>query len=231
MNERYYGVGIELLENGVFEPLVAETIVRALRVRRKLNPDKELVVVDAGANIGIFSVLMARHILGHGTVYAYEPQHQLFQVLCGNILLNNLHNNLLPFQKALGNENKSIDIPVLDFDVHGSYGSLSLVGKSADVGQTTTLVSSVDMVRIDSQKLLRVDLIKIDVEGGEFDVLVGAQRSIIRHKPIIICETGKSNKKDIVEFLSGYNYKFGQVGSNDIIAIPQAEAQMLGLLQ
>lgn len=59
------------------------------------------VVIDVGANIGAFSIPLAKFVGQKGAVVAFEPQRQLFQLLSANVALNEL-NNAFVYQKAVG---------------------------------------------------------------------------------------------------------------------------------
>ena len=68
------------------------------------------------------------------------------------------------------------------------------------------------------EKLKFIDLIKIDTEGEDFKVLLGAENIIKNFKPHIIIEMRETNKIDIIEFLSKFNYKFSII-SEKIVPI------------
>jgi len=68
--------------------------------------------------------------------------------------------------------------------------------------------------------LKRVDLIKIDVEGAELDVLLGATNTLSRFKPILQIEVKKDNEEVVLSLLEKHGYKVLKLGVVDFIAIP-----------
>ena len=59
------------------------------------------VVYDIGANVGAYSLLIAKHLNGRGRVYAFEPSFSTFAQLCGNVALNNCSQTVSPMYVAL----------------------------------------------------------------------------------------------------------------------------------
>lgn len=156
------------------------------------------VVLDVGANIGTHTVFFAKN-LPEGVVYAFEPQRLCFQMLCANVALNNL-TNVFAFQKAIGDQETVVKIPVLRPDVEFNSGSMSIEGNPA--GEDTPVTT------IDRLDLGRCDLIKIDVEGLELKVLEGARNTIAAFHPILFVENNNAeNSSQILSLLFGLNYK------------------------
>lgn len=84
------------------------------------------VVVDAGGNIGLFSLDFARLVGREGTVYAFEPHPFMFELLAGNMALN-VATNVKPYNAALGDApGTSIRVPDLDFHRWNCFACLSL---------------------------------------------------------------------------------------------------------
>jgi FkbM family methyltransferase len=130
-------------------------------LRRTLVPDG--VFVDVGANVGLFTVIGALSAL-HGRVIAYEPVSQLVELLRANVQLNWLTGRVLIRDVAVA---ERADRRPFAFDV-----SLQMLGSLAYGEQPNSLV---DVVSLDDElgHLDRIDLVKIDVEGGESAVLDG----------------------------------------------------------
>ena len=140
-------------------------------------------VIDAGANIGIFSVLAKKE--GACKVFAYEPNPTVFNILNKTIALNEMEGEILPNQCALGNENS-----IVKLEPDGlSASHLSSVGK-IDVTMTT----------IDHWHLKQpVHFIKADVEGAERDLLLGAQKTIAEwHPKLSLCTYHKPDDKKVL---------------------------------
>ena len=88
---RFYGVGIELLQGGAFSPAEINLSLGLLDLRRRYFGDG-VVAIDCGANIGVHAVEWAKHTTGWGSVTAFEAQERVLYALAGNIALNNCFN-------------------------------------------------------------------------------------------------------------------------------------------
>jgi FkbM family methyltransferase len=209
-----YGVGHDLLTKSCYEPEHVELFCNILRSRRTRCGDG-VVALDIGANIGVFTVEMARLMSGWGSVISYEPQELLFYALCANILLNNLDSNTKAVYAAVGGRAGKIRVPRLNFEEKGSYGSLELKGENTDLGQKLTeQMDLVPIVAIDDLELPRIDFMKIDVEGMELDVLVGATRTINRLHPILYVEHNKAGTDKLRAYLERLDYFIVAYGPN-----------------
>ena len=92
---------------------------------------------------------------------------------------------------------------------------MSKGGKIASSGEKIDVIK-LDDISISGNK--KINKIKIDTEGEDYKVLVGAENTIKNFKPDIIIETRESNKIEIFEFLSKFNYKFSII-SDKIIPV------------
>lgn len=122
------------------------------------------VVVDIGANVGCFTLLASRMVGPTGRVIAIEPERRAFEQLERNIELNAAC-NVLPRQVALGARDGEITFYTGSSSLFGSL----YPGDGQTPSQTVrmvTLASLMDEVAID-----RCDYMKIDCEGGEYDIL------------------------------------------------------------
>lgn len=156
-------------------------------------------IIDVGANIGTHTVFFAKKVKDKGRVYAFEPQRIIFQNLCANISLNWL-TNVECYNMALGKSSGYIFAPYLNYLQRKNFGGLRL-GKYTE-GEKIKLVA------IDSLKLEKCNLIKIDVEGMEADVLKGASKTISKHKPVLFVENNTEKySKNIIKYIQKLNYK------------------------
>lgn len=139
------------------------------------------VVVDAGAHIGVHTVLLA-HLASSGRVYAFEPAAQSHRFLVDNVERNGL-TNVVATHVALGD---SPGTTTLSFDPRWPAGAF--VAEHFSEHET----ESVERVRLDDwleeHGVERVDVIKLDVEGSELRVLDGAQRTLERTRPRLVVE-------------------------------------------
>lgn len=217
-----YGVGYQLLNASSFDPEEVNFALAVLSLRRQHHGDG-VTAIDCGANIGVHTVDWSRHMHGWGYTHAFEAQERVFYALAGNLAINNCL-NASAYHAAVGSECGQIKIPVADSLVPASFGSLEIKQHSRNefIGQaldyTEAAMQAVALTTIDSQHLSRVDFIKIDVEGMEIEVLKGAAETIQRSKPAMMIEIIKSDRIEIEQFLSDYQYLIYPMGIN-ILAV------------
>ena len=223
--ETAYGVGYELLETAAREPEEVNTAMTLLSLRRDYFGDG-VVGIDCGANIGLHAISWARKMTGWGQVIAIEAQERIYYALCGNITLNNVF-NAQARHAAVSREVGGMRIPVPNYLAPASFGSLELqrttnehVGQDIDYSQEAG--SDVAMISLDSMKLPRVDLIKIDVEGMELDVLAGATEILTHLKPCLLIERLKTNERTLFALLASYGYQLLPMGIN-VIAVHESD--------
>ena len=159
-------------------------------VLRALRPvvAEDSTCVDVGANIGLYTLGLS-HLAPRGHVYAFEPSPGAFECLRANLESNGV-TNVETFQGALSDRQGTIgfhDVPFFtagSFTAEeGSYLGTEAVGSTLVEVPCTTLDAFVESRRVD-----RVDVIKIDVEGAELSVLDGARRTLADHQPVVVME-------------------------------------------
>ncbi|MCX6742157.1 MAG: FkbM family methyltransferase [Candidatus Pacearchaeota archaeon] len=168
------------------------------------------VIVDIGANIGRYTVLGG--INSQAKIYSIEPEEDNFRILSKNVKLNNL-NNIELFKIALGNKKGNAKL-YKDCDSR-NYGGHSLKIKRKDF----------DIVKLDTfdnlfkDKVKKIDLVKIDVEGFELDVLKGMKVFLSENKiKNIILEIDKENCSTIIALLKKYGYSVKHIMYNNYLA-------------
>ena len=150
------------------------------------------VVIEAGANMGAFTVPIAKKAGRNGLVYAFEPQLMVFQQLCANLALNDLV-NVQAFNAGCGDESKWMPIVRPNPAAEENYGGFSL--KALQGGS---------MVKIRVEKLddaidpPRLNLIKADVEGMEPEVLRGASGLIAEFRPVLYVEAHNPDESPVL---------------------------------
>ena len=158
--------------------------------RRLLDPDS--VVIEVGANLGLHTVPLAK-IAASGQVICFEPQRLIFNVLCGNLALNNLI-NVRAYPWAVGEHHDVITVESTDYETPWNYGAFSIAAGLSGEGRFPGELKSepTEIVNLDdfapTANLPRLDLLKIDTEGFELAVLRGADRLIARTRPTLFVE-------------------------------------------
>jgi FkbM family methyltransferase len=168
--------------------------------------------MDIGANTGIYTLKAARHLSANGgTVIALEPFPDVLATLYHNVRANAFTNVRL--RNFCAGERTHAAAFWMNFDRPHSF---SLARRDEKAVSFSTLVVSVDEL-VEWEGLSRVDYLKIDVEGVEAQVLVGARKTIDRYRPIIQVEVNINNVS--VEFPE-YSAFQAETGSANRIFIP-----------
>ena len=173
VNDKDAYVGASFLTYGEFSEGEAELF------RQLVKPG--MTVADVGANIGAHTVLFASLVGPTGKVFAMEPQRHVFQMLAGNVALNNL-DNVYCAQAGVGRESRWILAGNLDQDQENNFGGLPLGSIEGD--------EPIEIAPLQRH----CHFVKIDVEGMELDVLKGAEKMIMECKPILYIENDREEK-------------------------------------
>lgn len=143
-----------------------------------INPNT--IVYDIGANIGYHTLGLAQNAKH---VYAFEPNNKNYF-----LLRHNTKNctNITNYNVALGNEHKKVYISDFNMDQHGNYGECMILEDGHDNGQ------EIDCYPLDSfikqHNIPEPHLVKMDVEGYEYDVIRGMMKTLEKCNPIIFYE-------------------------------------------
>jgi FkbM family methyltransferase len=159
-------------------------------------------VFDIGANVGVYTLLAAARLQGHGQVHAFEPNPDVFPWLARNAERN-------CFAHA-----RLVQLALSDFDgdanfflpKNGAWTNGSLIEGFADQG----IPQVIETMRFDTYcskfGIEKVDLIKIDVEGAELKVLNGMGALLEKWKPDIICEVLEGYTMPLNTFFNNTSY-------------------------
>lgn len=130
--------------------------------------EQAITIFDLGANVGLYSLLAAAHN-PRASVHAFEPTPELVAKLHTNLALNDL-TKVIVNPLAVGAANGQIYL-------HYSYGSDGS-NEGMNYVSAAPTDTAVDVLTLDgycaAQSLDHIDLMKIDIEGGEFAALAGA---------------------------------------------------------
>jgi FkbM family methyltransferase len=189
---------------------------------------KDWVCYDIGANIGYHALVMAKSAAEGGLVYAFEPLVEARDILASNLEINNVHNVVVVGSAVSHKSGSSQLAQYTDID-QSSLMDPDDVALTAKVKKhplrrvvTCDVTTVDDFVAAGSRP---PSLIKLDVEGGEVDVLGGATNTLKTHKPAVLCEThGRERARAVYALLMESHYQLFSVGAS-IVPI-NAEAEM-----
>lgn len=161
------------------------------------HPRPGQVVVDAGASYGAYALTAAAC---GALVHAFEPEPSVFTDLERNVLLNGFQMELHP----VGLWDRVEVVEMSTYAPHWPAGTITV---------------PFTMIPLDRLNLPRVDWFKIDVEGAEEKVLLGAVETLKRCKPIVIVECHVFLDSELAEkcmrILGGPGMPYGSVEEVD----------------
>lgn len=155
------------------------------------------VVYDVGSNIGYHATAFS-HMCDQ--VYCFEAHPQHYEVLKFNLRQDP---HCRAFNLALGDREGIIHVDGFDVNKTANYGTVS-VGNESPI---TVKMTSIDTL-VESGLITPPDFIKIDVEGYEPQVLLGAKNTVSRHRPGLYIEAQVAeNTEAIYNFLAQFDYR------------------------
>lgn len=180
-----------------------------------------MTVFDIGGNIGEMSLLFSRFVGTKGKVHAFEASKSTFEKL-KTVCDLAMRSQIVLNYNAVANQEGIMKLHVYD-EAHSGWNSLAdrpLEKYGIDVKPTH--IEEVQSITIDSycqqNNIEQIDLLKIDVEGAEYQVLLGS-RKMLETQSIRCCvfEFGQTtfdmgnNPQQIKEYLENYGYKIQNV--------------------
>lgn len=207
---------------GTYEPELREIFRSVLPVGG--------VAVDVGANVGWHTLLMAKLVGKSGRVIAAEANPSVRMRLVENLSINRFRNTDV--------------IPYAISDIQGTVEFFGPEAGDASSGDGHVVINAAtneqfSLLRVETRpidildaiaQIQRLDLIKIDVEGYEWPVLLGAEQTIKKFRPHIIFEfnldyisRGAGTIQLFTEFFQRHRYRLFAIGRNWAYAIDQTD--------
>lgn len=136
------------------------------------------VYFDAGANIGLFTLIAASRVGARGLVHAFEPCSRVFQRLTDNIKLNNF-SNVSAHQMALSDRPAQLELTI-SLEGFDAWNSLAQPIRGSDFSVETINAVTLDDFVHEHDLMGRLTMMKIDVEGWESHLLAGGTKTLSR---------------------------------------------------
>lgn len=180
------------------------------------------IVVDIGANLGSYIVPLAKQH-PHLQFEAFETQRIVYYQLCANTFLNRL-SNVYTHNVGLSNENRITNYVLPNYSEETNIGAFSIDFdtrlKDYEV-KSEGVTERMIIIPLDAMQYEKVRLIKMDVEGHELQVLLGAEHTLRENNyPPIIFEawTWKfpEKRKAVFNFLENLGYTITEIGQNNL---------------
>lgn len=169
-----------------------------------------MVVVDVGANLGDFTLVAAKATGPGGNVVAFEPDPQNVGWLTKSVERNGFKN--VEIRREALSANETLALLFLS-DVSGwhtlNVGQIPLSGERPPI--------TVQTRPLDTLTLDRLDVVKIDVEGAEYEVLCGAGQHLQRFHPLLFVDLHASmgaNVDGVIQNLRGLGYRLYGIGND-----------------
>ncbi len=167
-------------------------------------------IVDAGANIGAFT-LFAAALFPDARIFSFEPEKGNYEVLKKNVELNAL-SNVTPYHEAVSVHDGTVKLSIDTKD----NASHSIEGSLKNDAQEVSAVSLKTIIERDGLK--NIDLLKLDIEGTEYEVLMGSGDILhmINRMVLEVHEHPKFSTTQLLEFLrtNGFDVVVSSTRSN-----------------
>ena len=175
--------------SGIWEP----------QVQKVFNFYKKMVFLDIGAHIGKYSVRAGTKIGKEGKIIAIEPNKNNFELLVQNLKLNQVK-NCIPLNIAAYIKDSEIQLFIGPESVQHSIKENS--GRGSKKVKARALDNVLKELKID-----KLDLIKIDVEGAEYEVIKGLEKTLTNQSPKLFLEILKTDQQKVLDYIYTLGYK------------------------
>jgi FkbM family methyltransferase len=174
-----------------------------------------MIVLDGGANDGLYSLYSARRVGRNGRVLAVEPSAREFDRLIMNVKLNRL-GNVRPLRAALLDRVGEATLAIAEPGHEGlnAIGNFASSATVRTVSHERVAHTTIDAL-VEDEQLERLDFVKLDLEGSEVAALEGSRAAVSRFRPIILLEAederlasqGKT-KQELADVVKELGYSF-----------------------
>jgi len=184
-----------------------------------LFSNKKKVIIDLGAQAGIYSLYAALKNK-NAKIYALEPDPDNFKQLCKNVEINKLQGIIIPFKEAVASKNGKL------FFYISNQSSRSSSLFNIKTSGSKIMVDSISLQSLfEILELNRCDVLKVDIEGAEYEVFYNSPAEVIRKIDNICMECHdfsnikeNYNKGGMKKFLQNNGFKIIKEEEEIIIA-------------
>jgi FkbM family methyltransferase len=211
---------LSIYNNWERENFEAETMKKIIK--------KGDIVLDLGAHIGYYTLILAELVGAEGKVYAFEPDPMNFSLLEKNITVNNFKNVIL-IQKAVSDK-----VGKVKFYLNKEHSASNSLYKDKSHNNFV----EVETVKLDDYFKdfnKEINFMKIDVEGAEGSVIIGA-KNLLRRSPNLvliteICppalENSEFGQKNYLELLKKNNFKLYYLNEEKETSVPMTVEEVI----
>lgn len=189
-------------------------------VRRELRKIRGSVFLDIGANIGMYSLLLKRNFK---EIIAVEANPSIYEILRKRV---SSRRNILPLWSAISDIDGEVSLYQTDLcdTILSKFEFRPLHSSSVEAIQEGRNPTTVPSLTIDSLlkkfNVTLVDVMKMDVEGAEFQALRGASKSLSEGKisRMVVELHDRGRKAEMEDLLKGFDFSFKWIDSDHIFA-------------
>ena len=220
-----YGYSIRYLKGGLEATGIRKAVVLGAYEKQYLEILATLVhpgdyVIDVGAHEGYVSLFMAQEVGDNGRVFSIEPNPENLSYLFWNTQLNSSQ-NITVIEKAVDDKGGIANFYYSPGE--GAWGSLIRYPYFTTTKVIPIQVDTLDNLFHQVEYNDRIKLIKIDTEGNELKVLLGAKELILHYHPVIgfeVCQTfwayHNLSIQALFDFLTDRGYHLFVVNGNKL---------------
>jgi FkbM family methyltransferase len=200
LNSKDKGLSQELLVYGIHEPFLTTLISNKI--------ENGAIVVELGANIGYYTLKECLLVKPYGKVIAIEPDPRSRFLLEQNIAINGHSNNVIVIPVAIASHRNKGKLML-----RSAYNITSI--KSNVLANNLSKADEIEIELVPLDEIIlhekRIDMIRMDIEGYEYEVIKGMMKSLIKFKPLLIFElhpiTDKTLMLSFFQELSAIGYE------------------------
>lgn len=183
------------------------------------------VFIDIGSNIGVYALSLCKKAK---QIYALEPENKNYKVLCKNVVHNELK-NITPLKLAVFSKNNhTVNLNISNND--SGWHSLLI-----DYSQKKQRVKTITLDKLIKQYRLKdIGLIKIDVEGAEYDILKGSVNTLKKIHPVFLIEFNRPRASlaghpidEIYRLLMKSSYKGYRLKKDKLIELEENDLEKI----
>lgn len=181
-------------------------------------------ILDIGANLGYYSILFAKWTGTTGRIHSVEPIPVYNKIFAEKA---RKFNNITLYPYALGAENRRVEMvmPLTGGYLHTGLPHISDPLRNS--GEALNFEASMRNPDELFSDLERLDYVKCDVEGYEYEILKTMENIIARFRPILQVEIWGQNERKILDLFSGMRYDAFRMRRNGTL-VPLTESSGKG---
>lgn len=220
VNVRDQYIGNSIITSGAWNETEVGIVISLMT--KLAEKRSSLVFYDVGANVGAYTLPVAKHFGDKVRVRSFEAQTSVFQMLCGTVALNNLDNVDCHLNAVSNVSGEMLTFSLPDYNSFNNFGGLELLPIEKTDNQVMVKsgkTQTVTTVTVDDFNE-PVSFMKMDIEGMEHLAIQGARRTIETHLPAVFCELHKTDGNFVVNYFQTLGYSVVMYNADGIFLPP-----------